>query len=407
MRTLLLCLAIGASCAIGCGSGAPDVGPNGKPSTTYPAAHPALPKVITYGGPILASPKLYAVTFGNDGDQVLTNALADFVQRVGGTAYFSANLSEYGVGPATAGLPIALAESAPATIDDSVIQTWLAAKLNADDPAFPLQPDGQTLFILFYPAGTTITVNGGQQQACIDFGGYHSSTTLDPTHGNAVVPYAVVPRCPGSNGFTDLDVATVIASSQLLGAVTDPDPLNNPAWAFVDDNHVAWALAVGGGETWSLCAQEETSFVKLTEIPYMVQRGWSNASAAVGHDPCVPATPGQAYFNAIAVLPDALLIGGKTTQGVKIPNGGSRTIVVDLYSDAATTGSITVSAFDYFEALGGSPALSFSFDSKSGLNGQHLNLTISVLRALPIPEPFFLQSTVGSVSHLSVGLVGN
>jgi hypothetical protein len=405
MRTPFLCLAIGASCAIGCGSQTGTGGPNGQPSTTYPAAHPALPKVINSGGRILASPKLYAVTFAND-DSVVTAKLTDFVERVGGTAYFSANVSEYGVGPATAELPIALAERAPATIDDSEIQSWLAAKLNAEDAAFPLA-DAQTLFVLFYPAGTTVTVNsGGQQQACVDFGGYHSSTTLDSAHGNAVVPYAVVPRC-SVTGIADLDVATSITSSQLLGAVTDPDPLNNPAWAFVDDNHLAWGLAIGGGETWSLCAQEDASFVTLTEIPYMVERGWSNASAAAGHDPCVPAPQGQAYFNAIAVLPDSLAFAGTTTQGVKIPNGGSRTIAVDLYSDAATTGPITVSAFDYAATFGQSPALSFSFDSTSGLNGQHLNLTISVLRALANPEPFYLKSTVGSVSHFSVGLVGN
>jgi hypothetical protein len=37
-----------------------------------------------------------------------------------------------------------------------------------------------------------------------------------------------------------------------------------------------------------------------SDEPYMLCRLWSNASAAAGHDPCVPA-PGSAYNDTITV----------------------------------------------------------------------------------------------------------
>ena len=37
-----------------------------------------------------------------------------------------------------------------------------------------------------------------------------------------------------------------------------------------------------------------------------MEAGASNKAAAAGHEPCVPALPGEVYFNSAPVLPDVL-----------------------------------------------------------------------------------------------------
>ena len=44
----------------------------------------------------------------------------------------------------------------------------------------------------------------------------------------------------------------------------------------------------------------------LTPYMHIVERSWSNAAARAGHDPCAPAAPGEVYFAAAGVLPDAV-----------------------------------------------------------------------------------------------------
>jgi len=387
-------------------AGPTDAGPNGEPSTTYPAPHPSMPQVVTLGGPVLANPKFVPVTFAND-DATFPPALEDFLNRVGGTAYFASNTSEYGVGPASALATVASSESAAAQLDDTDVQAWLAGKLNADDPGFPV-PDIDTLYVLIYPAATTITLNGATQHSCQDFGSYHSDVALDAAHSNLKVPYVVLPRCSDYGNLTGVPAATAALSSALLNAVTDPEPLDAPAFAQTDTDHIAWTFAFGGGEICSLCAQESSSFGTLSEIPYTAQRCWSNQSAAAGHDPCAPAPAGVAYFNGLPVLPDTLDVGnGVMTEAVRIAAGTSRTLAVDLFSDAATAGPMSVAALDYGSLIGMPTRLTLSLDTPTGLNGQHLNLTITVPQALATPALFVVSATVGGVTHFSVGTVGN
>ena len=81
-----------------------------------------------------------------------------------------------------------------------------------------------------------------------------------------------------------------------------------------------------------------------------MQRTWSNKAAPAGHDPCVPALPGEVYFNAAPVLNDNITVDviGQTSRckGVKIAVGETKTIEIDLFSDAATGGPWTVAVQD-------------------------------------------------------------
>ncbi|MBS2030419.1 MAG: hypothetical protein JST54_21125 [Deltaproteobacteria bacterium] len=375
---------------------------------SYPAPFPAPPQVQDYGGPVLQQPKLVPVFFSND-DATTVAQLSDFASRVGSTQYWAATTSEYGVGPATALAPVQLTEAAPASIDDAAIQTWLAGKLNGNDPAWPAN-DGNTVYVLFYPDATTVTLQG--LSSCQGFGGYHQNITLDTAHGSADAAYVVVPRCLNFPPNTGVDAVTASTSHELIEAATDPYPLTQPAYALMDDAHIFWLRVLGGGEVGDMCAQFDSSFTTFSELAYSVQRTWSNAAALAGHDPCVPALPGEVYFNAAPELSDtvAYTVLGQVVNvpGVSIPVGQSKTIDLDLFSEAATSGPWTVSVEDASVVFGGAQHLTLGLNNTTGQNGDKLQLSITVTAAgSHNTEIFIVKSTLNGQSTVWFGLVGN
>lgn len=376
----------------------------GDPSDMYPAPHPSAPQVLDFQGPVLVAPKIVPIYFSNDSAMMKT-AIADFTNKVGATEYWKATTQEYGVGAAVGLPPVEVAGNAPTSLTDDQIQTFLKSKLNADDPAYPT-PDGQTLYAIYYPPGTTITLQGSK--SCQEFGGYHAEFSLDAAHGNMAVPYAVMPRCTYP-GETTLDTLTTTASHEYVEAATDPYPYNNPAFAQTDGNHIYWYFALGGGETADMCAQNPNAIFQFPELDYAVQRSWSNAAAKAGHDPCQPAIPGHVYFNAAPVFKDNVNLGMGigNVKGALIAEGESKTIEVKLFSDGDTNGPFNVQAFDQSAFFGGPKELEFSFDETKGENGQTLHLTITVLNANQYnAEIFFLVASKGTDQNLWIGLVG-
>jgi hypothetical protein len=225
--------------------------------------------------------------------------------------------------------------------------------------------------------------------------------------------YAIAGRCPSPvAGLPEIDEVSAEASHEMIEAATDPLPTDMPAYIALDPQHLVWQL-IAGPEVSDMCAANPDAFYKPTGISSLVQRSWSNAAAAAGHDPCQPDGTSP-YFNAVAVMSDPVEIpqtvyGALETQGIHIPIGTSRTVEVDLYSDGPT-GDWTVSAIDLSTGLLGAPkpALSFSFDKTTGKNGDKLQLTITALEKGPLgAAPFWLESDLGMVQKFWVGVVGN
>lgn len=390
--------------------GSPSVGGSGggigEPSDVYPAPHPAAPTVANLGGPVMNSPVFVPVYFSGD-DMALLSGVTDFINKVGTTQYWKATTAEYGVG-AAGSLPPVVVNEVPISLDDADVQAWLAAKLNANDPAFPT-PSLNTLYALYYPAGVTITTNNlGGGTSCQDFGAYHNSIQLDAAHGNIRVPYAVMPRCGSFGGFGGVDGLAIPSSHEFIEAATDPLPLDVPAYGQTDDDHLIWSFILGG-EVTDLCAQSLSSYTSFPgDIEYVVARSWSNQAALDGHNPCAPTPNGETYFNAAPVLEDSIdLGGGYVTKGVVIGNGESRTIDIKLFSDGPTP-PFNVYAEDITYLLGGGGALDFSFDQEAGQNGQTLHLTITVLDSGQYGlEMFQLHAYDGQQDNVWIGLVGN
>jgi hypothetical protein len=376
---------------------------NGMPSDVYPAFHPTLPTITKEAGSVIAAPVIVPVYFQND-DATTTGHITDFASGLGTTSYWAAVTGEYGVGPATSDVPVEVSESPTGTIDDTAISAWLAQKLNANDSAFPTADDN-TIFLLVYPPGVTVTIQG--EQGCVNLGAYHNSVKLDAAHASLPVAYAVIPNCPNFHGFTGIDEITLASSHELIEAATDPFPMDTPAYDLPDPDHTIWTIYTGN-EICDFCDNSASSYTKLPGFDYMIERCWSNKSAALLHDPCVPGDASLPYFNSAPVLDGTVHFQTLTFPGVIIPVGQTRDVELDLFSEAKTGGPWSLSAEDLAPSFGGAAELEFSFDRSSGVNGEKIHLSVTAKKkAASGFSLFVLKSSLGDQTSSWVIPVGN
>lgn len=127
--------------------------------------------------------------------------------------------------------------TAPSTISDSQIQTYLASLFNNASAGVPAS--SSIVYGVYFPAGTTVTL--GNSSSCSNFCGYHSNFTyngLDIKY--AAFPY---PNCSGCklSSLTVGDMLTIVSSHEIREAVTDAD---GSAWfdnaGYEADDKCAW-----------------------------------------------------------------------------------------------------------------------------------------------------------------------
>lgn len=365
---------------------APDTAP-----PAYPAFKPAMPQIVTGGG-VLAKPNVVNVSFAGD---PLEGDIDTFASAMQGTSYWGDRTKEYGIAPLTVGARIHDPTVWAATTDDTAIQTWLTGQLAGDAgvaAGWPA-PDANTVYVLYFPPGITVTMQG-TGTSCVDFHGYHSNIALP---GGQLVPYAVISRCasiPEDTAATGIQYVSAVVSHEAIEAITDPfitSVFNNtPAggtpkglgWAGTDPAHVALEY-VTSEELMDLCTlipdgSGHGAFYTPPDFPYLMQRGWSNLASSQWKDPCLPVPAGEVYFDSVPVLPDMVTIPdvfgvSVPTQGVKLAVGQTKTIEIDLLSEGPTSGPWTVRAVE-----DATSSLTLTLDKKTGQNGDKLNLTIKV-----------------------------
>jgi hypothetical protein len=380
-------------------TGAPDTGAPeaGVPDAPWVVAVPAsMPAVQDFGGPLLSAPVFQSITFSGYDQTAQVDA---FVAALPTTAYWPGAVAEYGVGTPTIQPPAHLAATAPTSIDDSAVQSWLVQQITLGNV---MAPTSQNVYLVFYPSTTTVTLQG--TTSCTQFGGYHGSTTVN----SVPVAYAVVPEC-SIQGQPTLQTTTGTASHELIEACTDPFPFQGtPAFLQVDPAHMYWEAVVGGGEVGDMCAQWPNSFFAPPDLPYLVQRTWSNSAAKAGRDPCQPELPKEVYFNSVPLMTDSVQIqfqgGAFSTLGIAIAPGGSKTIPVQLYSEGPI-GPWNVQALNVPQ---NASYLTFTWNKTSGQNGDTLQLTITVAASDPSfgGEPFLIVSSIGQTANYWLGYVG-
>jgi hypothetical protein len=366
---------------------APDAAPDAGPFVEAP--HGSVPQVESAGGAVLATPKVVPIFF--TGDSTMQTSMEPFLQMLVGSSYWTTTTSEYGVGALQVEPTIVTTDTPPTT--DDALQTWLQSQLDGTHAGWTYDP--QTIYAVYLPDGVSLSTPFGD--SCKAFGGYHDETM---GAGGKIV-YALMPRCPGG-----LDSLTVVTSHELIEAATDPHPETDGAYQLLDQDHLVWEYAPGG-ELGDMCEYVGMAEQKLVG-DYLVQRTWSNASVAAGHDPCVPvlSTP---YQSAAPMLTedDPLPVDSGAgsgsdampmmTKGVAIPVGTSKTIDIALYGDAPGA-DWHVKAFDATQLYGQPTELTFSWDATTGNNGTILHLTITHVASPGGGSEFLISSRPGDGS---------
>jgi hypothetical protein len=402
MRVLALASAAVLFC-VGCGS-APDTSDSGTDdaavteagddgaldaAVAYPADHTPLPQVDYNGGRVLENPKIVTVTFAND-DPTMVARVQQFGDVITTTPWWTAVSSEYCkkpsntpcIGPGSSGGHVVVSDAPAAnysdssvggasTLQDFIQQHVVGGGDGGAAPDFP-RPDADTLYVIYFPPNVTITLDGSP--SCDSFGAYHNTTTLpDANDVPRAAPYAIIPRCGTKESTT-----TVSASHEIIEAATDPDiGLNSISYYMRDP---LWAIA--GGEVGDLCEGFGSSGTTTTESTFVVQRSWSNKSAAASHDPCVPIPTGEVYFNA-----------APRQSKVVLPKIGATAVLdIDAFSDGPKD-PWSLTAFDFAGFQQGNSVLDFSFDKDSVQNGDHVQLTVTATGPLPGGQDEFAISS--------------
>jgi hypothetical protein len=264
-------------------------------------------------------------------------------------------------------------------------------------PAFGA-PDPDTLYAIYYPQGTTITLDGAGElgQSCAGYGGYH----FEIAAGTKQVGYTVLPRC------SDIDELTVAASHEYFEWATDPFPETNPAYSKLDEPHWAWQATMIG-ELGDLCTFQDRDNLRPTEIGFDVQRQWSNKLSLAGKYPCAPAktTP---YLQAIpttiddAVVPEYGSVSKYIkTKAVRVAPGTTKTVDVLIYSDQGGTALVPRRVQSYQEFYGGTGEKSgyvFTLSETHGRVGETVELSIKA----PKESAYDLMMMLAYTSQTSV-----
>ncbi|GAC1351237.1 MAG: hypothetical protein NVSMB1_02340 [Polyangiales bacterium] len=352
-----------------------------------PAFHPSFPQIVKHAGPVMANPKFVPVVSNDD---PMRADLENLMSKIPGSSYWRAITAEYGVLSTTTVPAVRLTVTPPAKMKVDIVPTggWhlempAIATWLREQPAVP-PPDDNTVYVVFFTERTAIDI--ASLKMCDVAGGVHA----DAKFGNRQVPIVVVPRCVGKS---TLEFVTVGAVHEMAEAATDPFS-TNPAYTDFDDGHAGWNFFTGP-EIGDFCAATTRAF-KSDELGYTVQRSWSNASSLAGHHPCVPVPPGEPYLNAApAAIDDIVTVKHLDStikaKGVRVPVGQTKTIEVDLFSDAAmgapwsiiaTVGNSAATTVSDPSTSSG-PPVEVTLDREQGNNGDKLKLTLKANHALP------------------------
>jgi len=384
-----------------------DAGGDQATPAAYPAVAPDAPSVVSAGGAVLAAPRIVPVFFPGETDEA---TFIDLITRYVASPVWTAAVSEYGVGAATVAPAVHVTDALPASLTSGQLGAWIAAHLDGSHPDWGSNDDAviaSSVYLLYPPSGVTLYAPGEDPtdpsavtlcSRTWDLFGWHWQTTPAPGPAPAIA-YGVVGRC-AAGGTPLLEGMTATTTHELVEAVTDPLFVTAPAWSSVDASHLIWMELTGGGELGDLCAFDSADLVTPPGLGHVVQRTWSNAAAAAGHDPCVPAVA-PAYVNAVADAPDEFYdpYAGTRVHGLAIPHGQSRTVDVHLFSDVPTA-PWRVTAVDPLASGGQEPLLDFSLDRATGSNGDVLHLTIRPRSLQPnLTALYEIDSTLDGVTQ--------
>jgi hypothetical protein len=265
----------------------------------------ASPHLSYYGGRVIENAEVVAVFWGEGVPGEVKAGMGDFYEAALKSSYVDW-LSEYdtnvsavdgsrGTGQriGRGGLKQAVVVHPKAhqgVLTDAAIRRELTAQISARKlPA----PGPNTLYMVHFPAGVQIELQGSRSCEAGGFCAYHNSFR----RRGKELDYGVLPDLgPGSGcdtgcgrGATVFDNQTAVASHELIEAITDPQVglakgLGPP---------LAWYDAAGG-EIGDICNAQQGRLRAASGRSYAVQKEWSNKAKAC----VVSRKPGQEAWAA-------------------------------------------------------------------------------------------------------------
>ena len=340
---------------------------------TNPAPHAPFPVVSAHRGDVLSPLTLVSIIVEGD-DQA--DALRSFGDKLIASKWWWSLSAEFGLDPKArhvvvsaplAGFPV---EDSPGGYSEHALFRYVSSVLNVmHGPA----PDGNTVYVLYLPPGSTLSSSQGSNDHCQRFGGYH---VRFGTRGDNL---SLVQRCASGGELTATDMTTLIGSHEIVESVTDPTGVgwtvgypSRPPW-----NGSVWAASATRHEVGDLC---EESF--WLEDGFVYQRFYGPSAAAKGVDPCVPATS-LPYFS-VSTEHDWYALDANTGR-VEIPLSAWATGDYRPWPVRATFES--AGAASRFEASLESPVTAFNASAggaepeaiAAGRNGLSLTLKVKLL----------------------------
>jgi hypothetical protein len=308
------------------------------------------------------------------------------------------------------------------TISDAQIQSELLAQITAGHlptPILDAAGNVNTLYMIFFPPGKTITQGGSSSCVAGGFCAYHG-TTSSLLNGKNVL-YGVMPDmqtglcatggCGSSSVFGNY---TSVTSHELTEAITDADV----GIATVFGPPLAW-YDMNNGEIGDICNGQQGSYT-ANGTTYTIQLEFSNAAnncvlpppANQGPNFSLSASPsslsvtqGSSGNSTITVTPSGGFTGSVTLSASGLPAGVTATfgtnpttstsVLTLTASSTATVGTATVTITGTSGTLTHTTTVTLTVNSAGG----NPDFTISA-------SPSTLTVTRGSSGHYTVTITG-
>jgi hypothetical protein len=267
------------------------------------------------------------------------------------------------------------------TIDDSQIQHELSSQIEAGHipaPKADSQGNATSVYALFFPHGTTITLGGSTSLAPGGFCAYHGTVGS----GMSEFYYSVLPDLTGVTGCgggTDFSNTTAVMAHELTGMITDAEvglatSASGPPLGWYDN---------ANGEIGDICNTQQGNLTTGSGQTYAIQLEFSNAQ-----NNCIlpPAQPINTPVNdfGIAASPSAISV----TAG----NGGTSTISTSVTTGSAGTVNLSISG------MGSGVAATLSAASVTAGNSTTLTITTTPSTAAGT-YALTITGTEGTSSH--------
>lgn len=309
------------------------------------------------------------------------------------------------------------------TITDTQIQSELLAQINGGHLPAPTNDalgNPNTLYMIFFPPGKTISQGGSNSCVAGGFCAYHGTTssTLNSKH----VLYGVMPDMQAGSGCstgcgssTVFNNYTSVTSHELTEALTDADV--GIATTFAAP--LAW-YDMTNGEIGDICNGQQGSYV-ANGTTYTIQLEFSNSAnncvlppaAGGGGTPnftlsaspsSLSVTQGSNNHSTITVTPSGGFTGSVTLSNSALPSG-----VTATYSTNPTTSTSTITFTATSTATTGTSTITITGTSGTLTHTTTISLTISAAGGTTqlIGNPGFENGTSTAPWTLTAGVINN